>query len=251
MRQRGEDVFFLTGTDEHGTAPAAGRRGGHHAAGVRRPQLGRVPRSWRVDLEATNDFFIRTTDAGTRRSCRASCETLRDNGHVYEGIYAGLYCDACEAFYRENELVDGKCPIHGTRAALAGGAQLVLPALRVRRAAARALRRAPRLRACRASRYNEARSFIEAGLDDVSLSPRDRGAGASRCPGTRSRRSTCGSTRCSTTRRRSPTRGRARTYRALLAGPLAAAGQGHPQVPRRHLAGDAAGAPATSCRGSC
>ena len=161
------------------------------------------------DLQATNDFFIRTTDAGHKAFVQDFLERLRANGHVYEGTYAGLYCDACEAFYRENELVDGKCPIHGTEVRfleernwffrLSAFADPLLAHYDAQRDFV-----VPR------SRYNEARSFIEAGLT-TCRSPAPRCSGASRCRGTRSRRSTSGSTRCSTTRRRSPTPGRART----------------------------------------
>jgi methionyl-tRNA synthetase len=169
MRQRGEDVFFLTGTDEHSSAPAkrAAEEGITPQEFVDRSSA--VFRQLASDLQATNDFFIRTTDAGHKEFVQGFLERLRANGHVYEGTYAGLYCDACEAFYRENELVDGKCPIHGTEPRfleernwffrLSAFAEPLLAHYDAQRDFV-----VPR------SRYNEARSFIEAGLDDVSLS---------------------------------------------------------------------------------
>ena len=146
----------------------------------------------------------------TRRSCRASSRRCARNGHVYEGTYAGLYCDACEAFYRENELVDGKCPIHGTEPRfleernwffrLSAFAEPLLAHYDAQ----------PRLRACRARATTRRARSSRPGWT-TCRSPAPRCSGASRCRGTPSRRSTSGSTRCSTTRRPSPTPARART----------------------------------------
>ncbi len=114
-RQRGEDVFFLTGTDEHGTkversALAAGRTPREHA-----DRLSARFRAMGESLGASNDFFIRTSDAEHEAAVRDLMERLRASGDIYKAAYAGWYCSACEAFYREGELVDGnRCPIHAT-----------------------------------------------------------------------------------------------------------------------------------------
>src|SRR5450432_3789688 len=93
-RQRGEDAFFLTGTDEHGAKVAQAAE----AAG----------------LDAHYDFFIRTTDPEHEAFVQRFVTVLRDRGHLYDGTYSGLYCTACETFYREEDLIDGRCPQHGT-----------------------------------------------------------------------------------------------------------------------------------------
>src|SRR5687768_7037257 len=113
MRQRGEDVFFLTGTDEHGepVALAAEREGisPQELADRNAPRFEAMAAS----VNATNDFFIRTSD--TRHTDRVAeiMQRVHDNGHVYEGTYEGWYCPRCAAFYTERELGPGNtCPIH-------------------------------------------------------------------------------------------------------------------------------------------
>ena len=113
MRQRGEEVFFLTGTDEHGepVAQAAEREG------VTPKELADrnaerfkalMPR-----INATNDFFIRTSDPRHKRAVQDVMQRIHDNGYVYKGIYEGLYCPRCADFKTENEIgPDKTCPIH-------------------------------------------------------------------------------------------------------------------------------------------
>ncbi|MBA2792672.1 MAG: methionine--tRNA ligase [Thermoleophilaceae bacterium] len=170
MRQRGEEVFFLTGTDEHGEPVALAAE-----------RLGTTPRELadrnsvhfrnlveRVD--ATNDFFIRTTDAEHEEGVRRIVQRLYDNGHVYAGTYEGWYCPRCADFKTEAELEDGsRCPTHHIvlererednwffrlsafqeplERLYAERPQWVLPSVR----------------------YNEALSFIAGGLNDISIS---------------------------------------------------------------------------------
>ena len=113
QRQRGEDVFFLTGTDEHGEpiAQAAEKQGitpqelVDRSAGSFRDMVARV--------NATNDFFIRTTDRGHIERVQAVVDRVRDNGYVYEGTYEGWYCPRCADFKGENEIGPGDtCLIH-------------------------------------------------------------------------------------------------------------------------------------------
>ena len=112
-RQRGEDVFFLTGTDEHGepVADAAHARG-HRAAGAGGPQRGALPGA-RPAAGASNDFFIRTTDPQHEAIVKQVLEARARNGHVYKGPYEGWYCPRCADFKAENEIdEDRRCPIH-------------------------------------------------------------------------------------------------------------------------------------------
>jgi methionyl-tRNA synthetase len=113
MRQRGEDVFFLTGTDEHGepVALAAEREG------ITPKELGDrnvehfkalLPR-----LEVTNDFFIRTSDPRHEQRVQEILQRVHDNGHVYKGTYEGWYCPRCADFKSDQEAgADRTCPIH-------------------------------------------------------------------------------------------------------------------------------------------
>jgi methionyl-tRNA synthetase len=111
-RQRGEETFFLTGTDEHGSkiAQAAASEGLEPRAFVDR--MAAVWRELPELVDASNDFFIRTTDPGHVSVVQEFVQRIYDAGHIFEGVYSGLYCVACEAFYSESELVDGRCPQH-------------------------------------------------------------------------------------------------------------------------------------------
>src|SRR3979490_1260868 len=89
MRQRGEDVFFLTGTDEHGepVADAAAAPGGEPRERADRNAEGVKARA--PQLDATNDFFIRTTDEEHKRRVQEVLQRVHDNGYTYKGIYEG------------------------------------------------------------------------------------------------------------------------------------------------------------------
>ena len=113
-RQRGDETYFLTGVDEHAdkVARVAAEQG-------LEPQeyADRIVTAWQElprRLNAVNDFFIRTSDEGHKRYVQDFLQRIYDNGDVYEDVYSGWYCVGCEAFKTEAELVDGKCPDHGT-----------------------------------------------------------------------------------------------------------------------------------------
>ena len=112
-RQRGEEVFFLTGTDEHGEPVADAA----HALGVSPQELAdRNAERFRAlapRLSASNDFFIRTTDPQHEAKVQEILSRVRDNGFVYEGTYEGWYCPRCADFKAENDIDPGNlCPIH-------------------------------------------------------------------------------------------------------------------------------------------
>jgi methionyl-tRNA synthetase len=114
-RLEGRAVHFLTGTDEHGerilrTAEAKGVTPKQWADSI-------VPRWTEVwsALDISNDDFIRTTEERHERPVQAFVQALYDRGEVYLGKYEGLYCLGCEAFKSPAELVDGRCPLHGTK----------------------------------------------------------------------------------------------------------------------------------------
>ena len=113
MRQRGEDVFFLTGTDEHGEPVADAA----HAQGLEPRELAdRNAERFEAlmpQLGISNDFFIRTTDEEHMVRVQEVLQRVYDNGHVYKGIYEGWYCPRCADFKVENEILEGnRCPIH-------------------------------------------------------------------------------------------------------------------------------------------
>ena len=170
MRQRGGDVFFLTGADEHGEPVADAAA----AEGITPQELAdrNVARFKALlpMLEISNDFYVRTTDEGHERRVQEVMTRIHDNGYTYKGLYEGWYCPRCADFKVENEILEGnRCPIHEialTReteenwffklsefqveleALYADHPSFVMPL----------------------ARYNEALSFIQSGLQDVSLS---------------------------------------------------------------------------------
>ncbi|MBK5110893.1 MAG: methionine--tRNA ligase [Thermoleophilia bacterium] len=115
MRQRGEDVFMLTGTDEHGEpiAQAAEREGITPQELVDRSA--RQFRDMVEKVDSTHDFFIRTTDRGHIDRVQEVVNRVRENGYVYQGTYEGWYCPRCADFKSENEIGPGDtCLIHET-----------------------------------------------------------------------------------------------------------------------------------------
>jgi methionyl-tRNA synthetase len=170
MRQRGEDVFFLTGTDEHGEPVADAAR----ALGIEPKELADINaekfKALAPQLNASNDFFIRTSDEQHKLKVQEVLQRVHDNGHTYKGIYEGWYCPRCADFKVENEILEGnRCPIHeivlerhseenwffrlstfqeGLERLYAEHPEFVMPS----------------------HHFNEARAFIASGLQDISLS---------------------------------------------------------------------------------
>ncbi len=113
MRQRGEDVFFLTGTDEHGEPVAlAAEREGVSPQELADRNAERFEAMVR-ELGVSNDFFVRTSDARHMQKVQEILTRVNDNGYVYRGLYEGWYCPRCADFKNENEIGSGNtCPIH-------------------------------------------------------------------------------------------------------------------------------------------
>ena len=114
-RLRGDEVFFLTGTDEHGQKVARAAEEQGLAPGEWTDRLApRFAEAW-SELGISNDDFIRTTEPRHRRAVQEFLGRIRDNGFIVKDTYRGLYCVSCEQYYVEDELVaGGLCPIHRT-----------------------------------------------------------------------------------------------------------------------------------------
>lgn len=109
-RSQGYDVFFQTGTDEHGQkielkAEEAGITPKEYVDDV----AGQVKAIWDL-MNTSYDKFIRTTDEDHEKQVQKIFKKLYDQGDIYKGSYEGLYCTPCESFWTESQLVDGKCP---------------------------------------------------------------------------------------------------------------------------------------------
>ena len=109
-RAEGYDVYFQTGTDEHGQkiqekAEAAGISPKEYVDQV----SGEVKRIWDL-VNSSYDNFVRTTDEDHEKCVKKIFKKLYDQGDIYKGSYEGMYCTPCESFWTESQLVDGKCP---------------------------------------------------------------------------------------------------------------------------------------------
>ena len=109
-RAQGYDVFFQTGTDEHGQKIEEKAE----AAGITPKEFvdkaaGEIKRIWDL-MNTSYDKFIRTTDADHEAQVQKIFKKLYDQGDIYKGAYEGLYCTPCESFWTPSQLVDGKCP---------------------------------------------------------------------------------------------------------------------------------------------
>ncbi|MCI7149214.1 methionine--tRNA ligase [Bariatricus sp. HCP28S3_A7] len=109
-RSQGYDVFFQTGTDEHGQkielkAQDAGVTPKEYVDNV----AGEIKRIWDL-MNTSYDKFIRTTDDYHEKEVQKIFKKLYDQGDIYKGYYEGMYCTPCESFFTESQLVDGKCP---------------------------------------------------------------------------------------------------------------------------------------------
>ena len=109
-RAEGYDVYFQTGTDEHGQKIQEKAE----AAGISPKEFvdqisGEVKRIWDM-VNSSYDNFVRTTDEDHEKCVKKIFKKLYDQGDIYKGSYEGLYCTPCESFWTESQLVDGKCP---------------------------------------------------------------------------------------------------------------------------------------------
>jgi methionyl-tRNA synthetase len=167
-RMEGYDVFFLMGNDENTIKVAK-----------RAAELEQDPKAyvddmarqfqevWRA-LEVSYDDFIQTSEERHHKGCRQFIQTVYDNGYIYKGTYEGFYCEGCEAFKTEKELVDGNCPIHQAPVqkrsepchyfALSRFQEWLLQFYELNPGFVQP-----------ASRFNEVLAFVQGGLQDINI----------------------------------------------------------------------------------
>ncbi len=168
-RLRGEDVHFLTGTDEHSLNVARSSA-----------ELGITPQEW-VDqmvpkwqqvwsrLDISYDDFIRTSEPRHAERVQAFVERLHERGEIYLGTYTGPYCVSCEEFKQEKELVDGKCPIHGRPVEILEEENYFFPLSRYEDRLLELYEEVP-TSVLPEFRRNEVVAFVRGGLQDLSIS---------------------------------------------------------------------------------
>jgi methionyl-tRNA synthetase len=168
-RQRGEDVFFLTGTDEHGEPVAqAAERLGTTPRELADKNSQRF-RDMAARVGATNDFFIRTSDPEHVAAVQRVLQAVYDAGYVYPGHYEGFYCPRCADFKTDEELLEGnRCPIHEIVLEREVEDNYFFKLSAFQEPLERLYAEHPEFVGPQ-TRYNEALSFIKGGLNDISL----------------------------------------------------------------------------------
>lgn len=168
-RLLGKDVFFLTGTDEHGQKieKAAEAKGLTPQELVDRVCL-RFRTLWNK-LNISNDHFIRTTDVEHKEIVRSAIKKVYDNGYIYLGSYEGLYCRPCEAYFTETQLVDGKCPDCGRELIELKEEAYFFKLSQFQDAILEYIKNTPDF-ILPESRKNEVISFVKSGLNDLCIS---------------------------------------------------------------------------------
>jgi methionyl-tRNA synthetase len=169
-RLLGDDVFFMTGTDEHGQkVERAAQKAGAATTQVFADEIAATFRQMCRDLDIANDDFIRTTEPRHHRAAQEIWRRVRDNGDIYKGDYEGWYCTVDEIFVPETQLVDGKCPTCGGKVERLKEESYYFRLSRYQQPLLDFYAANPDFLQP-AFRLNEVRTFVEAGLQDLSIS---------------------------------------------------------------------------------
>ncbi len=169
-RLLGEDVFFLTGTDENGAkvAKAAEEEGKNPKEFA--DEISEQFKALKQILNLSNDDFIRTTDQKRHwPTVQKVWLKLKGNGDIYKKKYKGLYCIGCEAFIKEKDLIDGKCPIHQQKPEAIEEENYFFKLSKYSKQIEKVIKR-DEIKIIPESRKNEILSFIKQGLEDISCS---------------------------------------------------------------------------------
>ncbi len=170
MRQRGEDVFFLTGTDEHGEPVARAAEAQNTTPQELADRNAERFKQLMPLIDVSNDFFIRTSDPRHKQEVARVMQRVYDNGYVYEGLYEGMFCPRCADFKSEHEIADGNtCPVHKIELEKQSEESWFFKLSAFQDQLEQLFAEhtdwiLPR------HRYNEALSFVKSGLRDVALS---------------------------------------------------------------------------------
>ncbi|MEW5877211.1 MAG: methionine--tRNA ligase [Acidobacteriota bacterium] len=168
-RMRGFEVFFLTGTDEHGQKiERAAREQGIPPQALADQVVGRYHELWR-ELAITHDDFIRTTQERHKAGVRELIRRMSEAGDIYKASYEGWYCAGCESFYPETQLKDGRCPDFGHPVERLAEESYFFRLSAYQEKLLTFYRENPDF-VRPASRFNEVVRFVEGGLKDLSIS---------------------------------------------------------------------------------
>ena len=244
----GDDVFFMTGTDEHGAkiVEAAEAHGTSPQEWTDRTSA-RFVEAWKR-LDISNDDFIRTTEPRHHAVVQQFLQRVYDNGFIELGKYTGLYCVSCEDYYTEEQLVDGKCPVHG---------RPVIEMQEDNYFFRLSAFEAPLLEYYEShpdfvrptSKRNEALGFIRGGLNDVSITRTSFRWGVPGAVGRRARVLCAGTTRSINYLTVASYGSDPERFALVVGGRTPSHRQGHSEVPLRLVAGHVHGGRDRPARG--
>lgn len=168
-RMLGDDVRFVTGTDEHGiNIQRAAAKQGIAPIELADRVVARYHVLWNK-LGITHDDFIRTTERRHRDAVERLYGRIRESGDIYQGSYSGWYCASCEAFYPESQLVEGNCPTHGRKTEWLEESSYFFRLSKYQQPLLDLYRDRPEF-VQPDTRRNEVASFVSSGLKDLSIS---------------------------------------------------------------------------------
>lgn len=169
-RSLGRDVFFLTGTDEHGAKIAKAAAQAEKSPQTLTDEISAKFRSLKKILNLSNNDFIRTTDQKKHwPGVKKAWLKLEKKGDIYKKEYEGLYCVGCEAFITEKDLKDGKCVIHQKEPEVIKEENYFFRLSKYSKKIQTAIEK-DKIKIIPQSRKNEVLSFIKKGLKDISFS---------------------------------------------------------------------------------
>jgi methionyl-tRNA synthetase len=168
-RLLGDETFFLTGTDEHGSkVPKAAEKAGKELPEFVNEISGKF-RDLAQILDVSSSHFIRTTDQGHKKTAQKFWQRAFAAGDIYKAKYEGLYCVGCENYYNESELENGLCPIHKTKPEFLSEENYFFRFSKYQAQILKHLQEHPEFVVPK-SRYNEILQFVKKGLKDISVS---------------------------------------------------------------------------------
>ncbi len=168
-RLYGDDVFFLTGLDENSgkTVEAAKEKGFEKIQQYADSMAKMWLEAWKI-LNISYDDFIRTTQERHKKNVYEFYERLKKSGDIYKGVYEGLYCEGCEAFYTKDDLDGGKCPLHFTTPKKLKEENYFFKLSKYGNQILKYIKENPHFIQPEARR-NEVTAFLKQGLQDVSV----------------------------------------------------------------------------------
>jgi methionyl-tRNA synthetase len=168
-RLMGDEVFFLTGTDEHGQKVERAAVKAGAATSIFADRVSQKFRDLSTLLNISNDAFIRTTEPRHWAASQELWRRVRDRGHIYKGQYEGWYCTVDEVFVPDAQLVDGRCPTCGNTLERIAEESYFFRLSAFQQTLSAYYQEHPEFITPR-SRRNEVTSFVDAGLQDLSIS---------------------------------------------------------------------------------